>query len=848
MNEVIHALISTFQGTPDQIMQAQQYLLSMQNNPEFSTILINIIIRSDLPDLSRVAASIQLKRLFNKSGNDNFLEQLNIEKMIDIFIKSPKMAQTQLNSIFQLLIEKYVKQNQGIQFLLQIISGCFNSGNSSVFVGVSIIRFILKSKTRIFPGFGDKNKFAKFISPLFLEIAQFLLTNPDEFVLHCVLLTVNRILCYSDLLPVDFWVNFIITILQNQTETSFFDIDKDVVKFATGLIELKRNLFLPQFALAVSNAIVNKIISGISYKGINYAFRYFYQFMRFECYFSIFNVNLFAKVVLFNFFKLTQTDFQQMNEHLFGFLLNRHNVNIESLFVSPISGAFFVLQEMMEKKILLNELPQFLIESIQNGDEGTIYGAVHLSSIISNYINPEFTEAVLNSINSIQNSYLKEISYFMFFSNINSCKNNINGNMNNNLSNNLNLCRELLTQCCNNIVDETKMEIVKYFCLIVFARTVIYFPVESIMGVIGEKLPIIIKAYLEFNSKLPTNQMTISLSNVLNYFLEYLEPLSIETIRELFKILYQLINENNESLSEICTSIINFSHMMKGKSIDFFSESLSILIQLFLDAPLDLENDYENILDIMKNLIIDTPSLTASFAEFPEFWKWLIDNAIDNDDILYEIVNIMKFYAIRVSTEGYLDIKAKLETLISETLNSLISKVDENSQNVMFVQSINKLSQILFIVLKSNKHFPFYLEIFSKLNSSCFADSLAALATMSPNVFAYELNFRICLNVASPAAFLLSFLPVIQEWEKIPDFIKSSENEIKEVIIKHLTSLTNLLQQKQNIPNLDNSVDRENEEEDMLDFPDIDFKSSSSEDEDIFNFEKIISVFQSCQI
>ena len=64
LESIVEALECSYQGNPDQITQAQEFLLEMASQPaEYSTILVNIMTNDNIQSMIRVAAAIQFKYL-----------------------------------------------------------------------------------------------------------------------------------------------------------------------------------------------------------------------------------------------------------------------------------------------------------------------------------------------------------------------------------------------------------------------------------------------------------------------------------------------------------------------------------------------------------------------------------------------------------------------------------------------------------------------------------------------------------------------------------------------------------------------------------------------------------------
>lgn len=857
---IINALDCSYQGNSEQIMQAQQFLLNMASNPsEYSEILIDIMSNEEIQSMTRVAAAIQFKYLLQ---NKEFFDFFTIDMIINIILETSPLVHVQLQPILAQIIDKYLKEDmeQGIQVLLSIVEMCFNSDTKHIFIGINIIRFIFKSNNyKITLEIGSKKSLAnKFVVPQFNSLLNADLDKLYPYFQHCMLLTANLLLNYSDLQSLNSWIETIVRILDQETELSK-EIDKDAAKFATGIIELKQNILEKHMAFSIFNSIVNRIKRNqMSYKGILYSLRFIYQFMNNESFVSeLLNQENellnFATEILFEIFVLDSNSIQQINEDLFNFLLFRHNSNKYQIFDTPISCSIYILKKICKKGYFIEEIAQFaLLQISQNlenekNDEkiyGKLYGSIHFASILVKYLDSSFPEIVIQSLSSSiqknqenqQSCYFRMTLLFLFLSN--ACVESL----------------DLFILCLNSLTNESFPPILHYFCAISIPNFFKFFNIESIMSEIESNLniPVFIKKLLELNSNYPTNQVTFSIKFIFEYFLMFLEPVSIDVIQELFSIYTQFSSDDNENKKEICSSINELSSMMKNKkqSIDFYSNSLAINMKLLTEIEQD---DYENLLDVMNNLIrnllegidqSDLNSLNDIFIQVPEFLFELINES--NDYTIYPlIIEILKNLSIHPLNDISLNyISQPISKILQILLNKYSDQNDSEFNDISqypLIKGINKLSQILFIVLKDEENLQPFLEIFTQLNQQNFADSIAAIATLSPiQTFSNELNFRICMNLASPAAFLLCFEHVTQNLDDMPKFIIDDKQEIEKVIN---INYEKLLQEIEKINKELNPKDDENEEEgeDELIFLNI------SDDPAIFNLISIKDFYQNLQ-
>lgn len=880
LESIINALNYSYQGTTEQISLAQQYLSNMISYPnEYSSMLVNIMTAENIPEMTRIAASIQFKYLFSNSEIANLL---SIQNIIEIINKTPPLVQIQLQSILSRIVDKCLSHDpeQGIQMLLSIITACFNSDIKQIFVGIEIIRFIFKSNARnVFPipGIGNKETLAsKYVIPLFNILCNLGISTPEPFLLHYMLLTAHYLLNYSDLHPLNNWINLIITILNQEIDFSsnHSNIDKDAVKFATGIIESKRDFLEPQMASMIFNSIVNRIKRNqMSYKGILYSLRYINQFLQFDTFISDLqnsnNSNIlleFVKEILFNFFVLNPNAIQQINEDLFNFLLFRHN-NTYQIIESPISGAINVLKKICEQKYFINEIANFslseLKQSIEKYDYGRLYGSTHFASIIAPHLDPSFTDIIIQTLSASiqknpenpenQNFIIFTItSFFLFLSNVK--------------INNL----DLFIFSLNSLTNEALPNIVHYFCAISIPNFISFFKIEEIIDKIQSTInfPLFIKKIVELNSKYPTNQIFNSIKTIFRYFLPFLEPVSIEVVQELFSIYYQLVNEENYNKFKICSSIIRLSNMMKnkGNSIEFYTVALQVNLKLLSEIE---PTNYEDLLNVMYNLIHDfanrpniysNTTISDLLIQIPDFLLSLIADSPDLT-IYPFITDILKALSIHLMNSNFNSISL-ISQPISKILQIFLGKFVNNenydpNDMPLLTQSINKLSQTLFIILKEQEALPQFLEAFTKINEINFADSFAAIATLSPiPTFSNDINFRICLYHASPAAFLLCFQFVVSNMNQMPDFILSEQNNIKKNIEQNIGKLINEMKQMEQKNNKikfnddDGSDDEEIVlfEDDNDNFDDFDngyIDSVALEDSDIFDFQSLLAFYQS---
>ena len=473
LESIVEALECSYQGNPDQITQAQEFLLEMASQPaEYSTILVNIMTNDNIQSMIRVAAAIQFKYLLS---NPEIFDHFTIDIIINIYIETIPLVQVQLQSILAQVVDKYLIEDpeQGIESLLSIVENCFNSDSKHILIGIEIIRFIFKSEScKVYPGIGNKENLAtKYIIPQFNLLLQLDFSSIQPFFVHCMLITATYLLNFSDLQPLNNWIEIIISIL-NQEEELTEGIDEDATEFAVAIIELKREFLEPQIATIIFNSITDRIKRNqMSYKGILCSLRYIHRFLNVDPFVENFlsqsesNLLLeFVTEILFEFFVLSPNSIQQINEDLFNFLLFRHNFDSSNLYETPISGSISILKEICKKKYFIDEITQFsLFEINQNinidkNDENSLcklYGSVHFASILASYFDSSFSETVIQIITSSieqnqeknQQLYLFDITMlFLFLSNI--CIENL----------------ELFILCLNNLTDESLPDHSLFLC------------------------------------------------------------------------------------------------------------------------------------------------------------------------------------------------------------------------------------------------------------------------------------------------------------------------------------------------------------------------------------------------
>ena len=871
MEEVVNALSFSFNGDPIQIQQAQNFLSSCSNNPEYYNLLTNIIQNSSSHENIKIAASIQLKYFILKSN-----DELSLENIISFIGKFPFFAQLQIIPALKYKIETIFKKIQGIQYIVKLFFECANSGFDYYFLSLIILKTILKFPIRMIPGIGDKSSLAKHILPIFQKISCDSCNSPNEYLIHLCLLTANRLLSFCNLEPFDFWINLILYILQNYSQCHIFNIDKDAVKLAVGVIELKQNIFMPESAFLVFNGIItnmkisnnhdyqNQIFSH-SYKCINYSLRYFYQFINFEPYLATINLLDFIQNFIFYIFVLTENDFIEIKEDLSNFLMNRFIFDPYELFITPLSGARAIISQLVKKNICLEELANFTLSKIVNlSKDGEIFGATFLASILSKKCGIKFIELIINELNKNENNeknlrnYEYSISLYMFLSNINYQNTSI------------------LIQCFRNLINDSVPEIVQFFSLLALPNLSLnkdifkflkknninynkedyYIDQEEIgyvINIFGNNLQCIIENSFKLGIKFTVKSLSKSIQFIIVYFLPFIQNISVTIINGLFLLFWNLASQNSLT-SEFNSAILYFSRMMNFFSNDnelkrnFYSTAITLNLKMLTEIS---PSFYHFLLDILKGLVYYSPVFFSVFFQIPQILGDLL--LAHEDEFLFDcftyVVDILKYIALKFMKEYNMNVKEydKLSFSISSILKESVNYCTNNFEDVSpnFITSINKLSQVLFIILKNQNFFPMFLELFTNINEPSFSDSIAALAALFPETtFSNDINFKLFINFSSPAIFLYVSLIIFQNFDKMPPSVVQQQDIIKENIIKKIDELQNEMNGFSDIIDLPNIDENEfpDEEEDNISDDDLSSQHPQN-DPDIFNFLEILNSF-----
>lgn len=830
---VLISLQNSFQGNQQQVLDAQNFLSScMEDKPSFSSILFQILSDTATPATIKFAASIQLKYVLS---DESILRKLSFEFLITIIIRCPQLAQIQLQKVLVNYLNLFLHDDgQFIQLLLSFLTACFKDNEFPHSLGFQVIRSILKCQKRHFQGYSKADLVNEYIFPLISQSSNIQLN--DFYILHHCLLTLNHLLNYTDMQPLDNWANLIISILSQdidfsiQNSTIPFKIDKDCIKFATGIIELKPMLFNPQQAAQIFVIIVNKIQNNqLSYEAVLFSLhRYIPQFLNFDRFVSQFNhTNFmfeFVTNILYQFFVLTPALVQQINEDLFSFLFSRHNSQSQD--DTPVNCSISILQKLFNKNYLLDEVSQFSLQRISDSENQDLFGNVHFASIVAPFLNPAFTQTILQiiqmKISSDTSNLLHASSLFLFTSRVAIPS------------------IDLFSICLSNLTKSDFPPIIHYFSAVSLPNFYSVFPDNAdILPKILQSIDIsqIFTKLLELNSRFPTCQMSISTEESFNYFIECMVPISVPMSESLFSLYYQFLHSDDQHAKDISSSLIQLCELMQNQmpqKVEFFNHFWQLNIQLLSE----INPEYlDQVLSLLHGSLSSFFSTSIDLQSTP-----LLPILIGIPNILNQLYQKNK-QTLTLSTivEIITIISGNLHQLINPLnvlsdpiaeilLNALSSFSPEEEFGNLLISPINKLTEVIFLVLNEEKYFSNFLEIFTQINQPFFADSIAALATMNPIItFSNDLNFRIVVNSSSPAVFLLCMQKVFGNFGEMPANVVLSVDMLREEIVKRCADLSKIISMVQ-------KTDDDDDDLDLLD----QLGMEDFEDPGIFNFEELL--------
>lgn len=771
---IIDALVKTYSGTSEEIAAAYQTLMIANEEPDYPTLLINIIISQDLLDLVRIAASIQLKQYFNQ--HIELVSSFSLEEFTNILLYSPPTCQLQFKNIITQFITVQIDQDN-IQTLLDFTRSLL-SNVSTFFIGVLFLRCIMKTRNQIIHGVGERKSLYQLISPFFNDISEFILSNQlieqNKMNIHVCLLASSMLCNHVCPQPIENWIS----IIQNVAEVyngdlSYPCVEKDAYKLAVSLIEIYRENILLTQIYKLYSLLINTIPKCKSDSAKAYAYRFMnIVFMMPEMWELIkTNICLVFLDVFIPIHFLTEEDINIINDDLYSFLISQQMVKLDNkipLHESCLALISLLSQNINAIEIFSNLFIEEFIKALNNSRIEHLYGYIHL---------------IIPLLGNIDHNVLSQLIIFI-----------------------LNIIPQLFT-INNDIAISSAFQILGYIPLSSNELDYLYFAFDTILSYksllikysacisVGNILPQfqdyktqivnkysanlidVIQTSMTICQNIQTDEITSSIKNICYFFFDEIKPISNEMIYLLFNTMQQYCMDDecdsfSDTFNNCAQIIINFSIIMKNESQDFYFLAITLGYELLAQIE---SNKYKPVLKIIDQISKDAPVINDSF--FMIFHNIQYINYQIDIDIFQLVVSIIKSIIIKsIDIEFTQNIYESVFNLCNYGLNQLNDGLSYKPCLIIMM--------LLFITMKKsqlcNDYFTSIYEFFQDNLQQYYGDFISTLVYYMPKeTLQNDYFYKTWIKFSSPAIFLLSAIQVLDQWSTLPEYIQNNEEVIQ---------------------------------------------------------------------